>query len=148
MPSIFRTTFKILYSFSLTGLLAKVWHNAVGCGFKLHWLRFCRGGKTPPTSALGMTQNHLIGRFLELWGMQSILSLLLLPGPLCPRVVALYRVLSMGQIEGWHLNWVQTNDFCWTESYEIEQFDHLTVCKKNDWCLIELLVINRNTWKY
>ena len=40
---------------------------------------------------------------LELWGMQSTPSLPFLPGPLCPRVVAPDRVLSMGQIE---LNYV------------------------------------------
>ena len=35
----------------------------------------------------------------EIWGMWSTLSLLLLPGPLKPAVVAPDRVLSMGQIE-------------------------------------------------
>ena len=29
-----------------------------------------------------------------------------------------------------HLNWVQTNDLCWIELLEIEQFDHLTVYKQ------------------
>ena len=36
---------------------------------------------------------------LELWGMGSTPSLPLLPDPLWPRMVALDRVLSMGQIE-------------------------------------------------
>ena len=36
---------------------------------------------------------------LELWGMQSITSLALLPGSLWPGVKAPERVLSMGQIE-------------------------------------------------
>ena len=36
---------------------------------------------------------------LELWGMQSIPSLPLLPGPLWFRVVALDSILYMGQIE-------------------------------------------------
>ena len=36
---------------------------------------------------------------LELWAMQSTPSLPSLPGPLWPGVVALDRVLSMGQIE-------------------------------------------------
>ena len=36
---------------------------------------------------------------LELWGMCSIPSLPLFPGPLWPKVVAPERVLSMGQIE-------------------------------------------------
>ena len=36
---------------------------------------------------------------LKLWGMQSTPSLPLLPGPLCPGVVAPVRVLSVGQTE-------------------------------------------------
>ncbi len=36
---------------------------------------------------------------LELWGMRSTPSLLLLPGPLWRKLVAPNRVLSMGQIE-------------------------------------------------
>ena len=36
---------------------------------------------------------------LEIWGVRSTPSLLLLPGPLCPGVVAPDRVLSMAQIE-------------------------------------------------
>ena len=36
---------------------------------------------------------------LEFWGMQSTPLLPLLPSPLWPRVVALDRVLSTGQIE-------------------------------------------------
>ena len=40
---------------------------------------------------------------LELWGMQSTLSLPSLPGPLWPEEVASDKVLSMIQIE---LNWI------------------------------------------
>ena len=36
---------------------------------------------------------------IELWGMQSTPSLPLLPGPLCPDIVAPDRILSIGQIE-------------------------------------------------
>ena len=36
---------------------------------------------------------------LELWGLQITSLLLSVAGPLWPRVVALDRVLSMGQIE-------------------------------------------------
>ena len=49
-----------------------------------------------------MTLNNLIVTFsviLELWGMQSTPSLLLLQGPFCPGVVAPDRVQSMGQIK-------------------------------------------------
>ena len=53
------------------------------------------------------TRTHLLTQaypcetsvMLELWGMQSTLSLPSLPGPLWPGVVAPDRVLSMGQIE-------------------------------------------------
>ena len=47
---------------------------------------------------------------LELWGMWSIPSLPLLSGPLWPGVVAPNRVPSMGPIELFDLNYVQTND--------------------------------------
>ena len=47
---------------------------------------------------------------LKLWGMRSTPSLLLLPGPLWPGVVAPDRALSMGQIE---LNCVLMNCFRW-----------------------------------
>ena len=40
---------------------------------------------------------------LELWGMQSTPSLPLLPDPLWPRVVVPDRILSMGQIELFHI---------------------------------------------
>ena len=49
---------------------------------------------------------------LELWGMQSTPSLLSLPGPLWPWVVAPDRVLSMSQIELNYilmLNWIAQN---------------------------------------
>ena len=36
---------------------------------------------------------------LKLWGMRSTHSLPLVPGPLCPGLVALHRVLSMVQIK-------------------------------------------------
>ena len=49
---------------------------------------------------------------LELWGMRCTPSLLLLPGPLWPGVVAPDRVLSLSNRTVWDLNWVQTNDLC------------------------------------
>ena len=56
--------------------------------------------KTSPTSVLYMTLNNgEVPVMLEVWGMRSTPLLPLLPGPLWPGVVALDRVLSMGQIE-------------------------------------------------
>ena len=45
----------------------------------------------------------------ELWGMWSISSLPLLPGPLWTGEVVPVRVLSMAQIELWYLKDVQRN---------------------------------------
>ena len=57
--------------------------------------------------------------------MYSTSSLLLLSDPLWPKVVAPFRIFSMGQIE---------------------LFNHLTVCKQmTD---NELLVLHSNTWNY
>ena len=63
--------------------------------------------KTPPhihtpNECLGYDTKLSYGEasvMLELWGMQSTLSLLSLPGQLWPRVVTSDRVLSMSQIE-------------------------------------------------
>ena len=79
---------------------------------------------------------------LEFYEMQSTLSLSSLRGLLSPSVVAPDKVISMDQIEVWHL----TVFSCQMEMFEIELFDHLIACK-NDWCLIELLVMHSNTWK-
>ena len=49
---------------------------------------------------------------LELWGMQSTISLPSLPGPLWPGVAAPDRVLLLGQIElncELMLNWIAWN---------------------------------------
>ena len=51
-----------------------------------------------------------------------------LSGPLLPKVVALDRVLSVGQIK--LFDNVQTNNLCQIELLEIELFDHLPVCKQ------------------
>ena len=59
---------------------------------------------------------------LDFWEMQSTPSLPSLQGPLRPRMVTRDRVLSKGQIELFDLNYIQL--------FEIEQFEHLTVCKQ------------------
>ena len=41
-------------------------------------------------------------------------------------MVAPGSVLSMGQIEVWHLDCAQTDDLCWIELLEIELFEYLT----------------------
>ena len=60
-----------------------------------------------------------------LWRIRCIPSLRKLPGSLLTGVLTLERVLFIGQING-----VQTNDLCYIELLEIEQFDPLTVCEQ------------------
>ena len=68
----------------------------VGLGYRMYWLLLCRGVSPQPNECPGYDTKQSDGEVLE---MQSTPSLPLLPGPLWPRVVAPYRVLSMGQIE-------------------------------------------------
>ena len=77
---------------------------------------FCVEGQDPPTNQChGYDTKQSDGGvpvMLELWGMQSIRSLPLLPGPLWPRIVVPDRVLSMDQIElncVLILNWTDWN---------------------------------------
>ena len=68
----------------------------------MHQLYLYRGVRPPPTNECpGYDTKQSDGEAPvkpKLWGMWSILSLPLLPGPLWPGVVAPDRVLSMGQI--------------------------------------------------
>ena len=77
----------------------------VGGGCRVHRLLFCRGLR-PPVSILDITlkqSNDKVPVILEVWGMWNTPSLLSLPGPLWPGVVAPDMVLSIGLIE---LNYV------------------------------------------
>ena len=78
--------------------------------------------------------------------MWSTPSLPLLPGPLRAEVVAPDGVLSMSQRELLDIKTVCKQMTCWIELLEIELFDHLSVCKYC--CLIELLMIDSNTWTH
>ena len=112
----------------------------IGWGCRIHRLHLCRGVSTPPprrTSVLLYDIKQTDGEILEmlqLWGMQSTLSLPLLPGPLWPGVVAPDRVQSMGQIElkcVIMLNWTAWNRsvfVCLTNLFEMELFLTLKLC--------------------
>ena len=86
--------------------------SRLGC--IIHRLLFCRG-VSPRTEYPGYDIKQSDGEapvMLELWGIPSIPSLPLLLGQLWPGVVALDRVLSMGQIElncVLVLNWIAWN---------------------------------------
>ena len=74
----------------------------VGWVCRIHWLLLCRGVNPTRQWVFWYDTKQSYGEvpiILELWGMQSIPSLPLLPGPLWPRVVAPFRILSMGQID-------------------------------------------------
>ena len=76
---------------------------------------------------------------LKVWGIWSIPSLLLLPGPLWIKVVAPDKLLSfVSNRTDWHLKYVQTNDFCKIELLDIELFDHLT--NVNKWQMFNWIV--------
>ena len=72
----------------------------VGWVGRIPRLPLCRGVRPPPNECPGCDSKQSDGKapvMLELWGMQSTPSLLLLPCPLWPGVVAPDRVLCMGQ---------------------------------------------------
>ena len=78
-------------------------NSLVSWGCRIHWLNLY-SGVSPLTlhKCSGYDTKQSDGEapvMLEIWEMQSIPSLLLLPGPFWPGVVAPERVLFMGQIE-------------------------------------------------
>ena len=79
--------------------------NSVYCrvhwGCRIHWLYLCREVRPSPNKCTehDTKSDGEVPAMLELWGMWNTPSLPLLPGPLWPKIVALDRALSMGQIE-------------------------------------------------
>ena len=73
------------------------------CGYMIHQLLLCGGVRhPPPNECLVYDTKQSDGKVpvtQELWGIPSTSSLLSLPGPLWPGVVAPDRVLSMGLID-------------------------------------------------
>ena len=77
-------------------------HCPVGLGSRIHRQLFFQRGKILLNEYPGYDTKQSddeVPVMLELWGMQSTLSLPLLPGPLWPGVVAPDRILFIGQIE-------------------------------------------------
>ena len=112
-------------------------HGPITWGCRIHWLKLCRGHKTPPpTRVLYMTSDGEAPH-LEIWEMWSTPSLPWLPSPLWPGVVAPDRVLSMGQIEQtMHANkWLMLNSDCCIAII----WNHLTSCKKRAQARLRML---------
>ena len=70
----------------------RVFFSPIGWGYRIHWLYLCRRLRSPPPNEYpGYYTKQSDGEvpvMLELWGIWSTPSLLLLPGPLWPGVVA------------------------------------------------------------
>ena len=83
----------------------------VGWSCRIHWLHLCRGLRLPnECSRYYIKQSNREAPIIpEFWRMWSTPSLPLLPGPLWPGVVALDRVLPMGQIELFWLSKLSAN---------------------------------------
>ena len=109
-------------------------------GCRIHRLLLCRGVRPLHKEC----RDGEISIKLELWGMQSTPSLLSLPGPLWPGMVAYNRVLSMGQIE---LNCIQMLKWTtWNRTFL--KFGQLTCAglnclKSKCLCMLNLIVWNR-----
>ena len=70
----------------------------VSWGCRIHRLHLCRGVSPPPNECPGYKTKQSDGEFPVMpgpWGIRGTPSLPLLPGPLCPGVVAPDWVLSM-----------------------------------------------------
>ena len=89
--------------------------HTVSKGCRIQWLHLCRGLRTPPHECPSYETKQSDGEvpvIPEFLGMQSTPSLPLFPALLCPRMVALDRVLSMGQIQlncALMLKWIAWN---------------------------------------
>ena len=112
----------------------KQYSSPVNLKCRIHRLHLCKGITSLLNECLGYDIKQSDGEalvILELWGMQSTISLPLLQSPFWHRVGAPDKPPIYGLIRiVWHLNQMQTNDLCQTELFEIELFDHLTLCKQ------------------
>ena len=99
-------------------------------GWRIHQVDINRGVRTPPNEHPVYDNKQFddeAPRMQELWGMQSISSLPLLPVPIWPGAVAPDRVLSVGKIEQTVSKQMTGVKLCL--SY-CNTWNHLTVSKK------------------
>ena len=79
-----------------------IFDQSTGGGCRIHWFHLCKVVIPSTNECLEYDtkqSDREVPVMLELWGMQSTLSLPLLLGPLSSGVVEPDRVLSIGQIE-------------------------------------------------
>ena len=104
----------------------------VAWGFRIHWQHLYReirpclkecpvydtkqyDGESPERLELRETEKTFIA---------------ITPRSTLVEVVVLDRVLSIGQIELFGINWGKTNYLYYIDLFKIEPFDHLTMCKQ------------------
>ena len=109
-----------------------------------------QGLSPQPTQRVSIKQSDgEVPVMLELWEMQKYPFIAIAPRSTPSRSGSTWESPIYGSNRTvWHLNWVQTNNFCWTEVLEIELFDCLTACKEMNDILIDFFVIHSNTWKH
>ena len=118
---------------------------------RIHWLLLSRGCKTThhnecPAYDTKQSDGN-VPIMLHLWGMWSTLSLLSLPGPLWPEMVAPDRVLSMVQIKlnsVLMLNWIAWNIAVFT--FKLHTYAKLNCLKWIYFCMLDWIVRNRTVW--
>ena len=109
------------------GLLPIKFYCPVGSGCRIHWLFFCRGVSPPLEEYPEYDTKQSDGEvpvMLELWGMWSTPSWLLIPGPPFPGVVA----PDKGPIYG--LN--RTNCICYILMYMFMRHHNDTIIKTHE----------------
>ena len=138
-------------SFTKDLLLLVIWNHTaclVSWGCRIHWLLFCNmcpGYDTNMCPGYDTKQsNGEATVMLELWGMWSTSSMLLLPSPYWPGVVALDGVLYMGQIElncVLMLKWILWNRTVLT--FKVCTYTKLNCLKLNCFCMLNWIVWNQ-----
>ena len=87
----FKTKLSELRNYTASSRVNPNTNCPVGWGCRIHQLLLCRGVRPSPNECPGYDTKQSDGEvpaMLELWEMQSTPLLPLLPGPLCPGVVA------------------------------------------------------------
>ena len=126
-------------------------HTHTHTHWRIHQLLLCRGVRLPGYDT--KQSDGVASVMLELWGMQSTPSMPSLPVPLCPRLVARDRVLSMGQIElncVLMLNWMSWNrtvlTFKLCTSFKLRTYAKLNRLKWNCFCMLNGIVWDRTVF--
>ena len=141
-------------------ILSRIWtqlDNSISYNDKAVIL-LCRGVRPTPNECSGYDTKQSDGEvpvMLKLWGMWSIPSLPLLPGPQLPGVVGSDRVLSIDQIELnciLMLNWLVWNRtvYMYKNGFDIITYNDVpsNQTKSNFWTIVFIFVVWSSEMKY